>query len=215
MALQILCEKFILRCTVLEIAKWTEISISIWIAGIWSSFRYSSSTYLTLGCAKVISEQLFFWNILDHGAWLNEMNLRPLDPFLGPEPLSSRGSQSRERDTQLQYDTLQWDQIEVCRGCYGGRERGHLVHSKGKPEKLADKSRRVKHLRKKSQHEYSERYENMVHFWNARGGGKQYSGGSHQLWSLIDLRANPRSTNLCCRVMHVLLISLCFRFFLL
>lgn len=107
------CEKFILRPTVLEIVKWTEISISIWIAGIWSCFSSSSSTSLTLGWAKAISEQLFFWNILDHGAWLGAMNLTPTRSLPGARILP-QGVHHLGRETQLQYDTMR-----VGRGMQG------------------------------------------------------------------------------------------------
>ena len=55
------CEKFILRPTVLEIAKWMEISISRWVAGFLIRFRYSSFTYLTLGSAMVLSDILLVY----------------------------------------------------------------------------------------------------------------------------------------------------------
>lgn len=162
------CETFILKPIDLEIAKWTEISITMWIAGILISFRYFGSTDLTLGCAMVMNEQPFLWWILDHSAWLGEMNLAPTGPLPGVHSPCPQGVRSLGRETtSLWHHAVRLDRSK--QGTLWCREEGHVIQRQieGESEKLlkevtskrscngwvgvARKSRRIEHVRKKSQ----------------------------------------------------------------
>lgn len=65
-------EKFILRPIILEITKESDISISMWVVGIFSSLGHSSTAYLTLACAMLISGKPCFLYALAHETWLGE-----------------------------------------------------------------------------------------------------------------------------------------------